>query len=106
MEFARENRESECPTVGKGVSEDFGVGGEFVEDFESGGETGEGVSGGGEDVGGGGCEEEDGGVWMESVVESCVFGDVFWGGVEPGGEEDEVGGFGGGSGIGGKGRRR
>ncbi|TGO07210.1 hypothetical protein BTUL_0311g00090 [Botrytis tulipae] len=105
MEFARENRESECPAVGKGVGEDLGVGGKFVEDVESGGETGEGVSGGGEDVGGGGCEEEDGGVWIESVVEGCVFGDVFWGSVEPGGEEDKVGEFGGGFGFGGKGRR-
>ncbi|KAF7881164.1 uncharacterized protein EAF02_007055 [Botrytis sinoallii] len=90
MEFAREKRECECPAVGEGMSEDFGVGGEFGEDIESGGETREGISGRGEDVGSGGCEEEDGGVWMESVVESCVFGDVFWGGIEPGAEQDEV----------------
>ncbi|TGO20695.1 hypothetical protein BPAE_0273g00030 [Botrytis paeoniae] len=106
MEFAREKRECKCPAVGEGMSEDFGVGGELVENVESGGETGEGVRGGGEDVGSGGGQEENGGVWVEGVVEGCVFGDVLWGGVEPGGEEDEVGGFWGGFGFGRKRRRR
>ncbi|KAF7930023.1 hypothetical protein EAE99_004216 [Botrytis elliptica] len=87
------------------MSKDFGVGGELGEDIESGGETREGVSGRGEDVGSGGCEKENGGMWMESVVESYVFGDVFWGGIEPGGEQDEIGRFGGGFGFGGNGRR-
>ncbi|KAF5873419.1 uncharacterized protein Bfra_004879 [Botrytis fragariae] len=105
MKFAREKRECECPAVGEGMSEDFGVGGELVQAIESGGETGEGVRGGGENVGSGGGKEKDGGVWVESVVEGCVFGDVFWRGVEPGGEKDEVGGFCGGSRLGRKGRR-
>ncbi|KAF7901642.1 uncharacterized protein EAF01_006941 [Botrytis porri] len=70
------------------MSEEFGGGGKLGEDVESGGETDEGIGGGGEDVQSGGGQEEDGGVGVESLVESCVFGDVFWGGVEPGGEED------------------
>lgn len=38
----------------------------------------------------GGLDLQDGCVGGDALVDGCVFGNVFWGGSEPGAEDDEV----------------
>ena len=72
--------------VGWGVGEEVG---------DCGGEGGEFVLCGAEaEVGDVGCDDEDGDAGVEGVVGGRIFGDVFGGGAGPGGDDDEVWGWG------------